>query len=85
MQFPDAETPAEIQRAASVAVYDIFGFERQSELAASSKPRGLSLLFSDGSFSQDLPREAAPQQGVSELLQSSGRSPARGLFVLHGQ
>jgi len=84
VQFRGADKPTEILRSPSVAVYDIFGFERQSELGSSAKQRGLSLLFSDGSFSQQLPREATPQQGVSELVQTSGRAPTQGLFVLHG-
>jgi hypothetical protein len=84
LQFPDADQPVEIARNPSVGIYDVFGFGRQTELRSSGKKRGLSLLFSDGSFTQELPREAAPQQAVSELLQTSGRSPARGLFVLRG-
>jgi hypothetical protein len=82
IQFPDTDQPTQIARGPSVSIYDVFGFERQSEMASSEKRRGLSLLFSDGALTQELPRETSPQQGVSELLQSSGRSAARGLFVL---
>ncbi len=83
VRHPEADQPAEIARDPSVRVYELFGFERQSELAPSGKRRGLSLLHSGRSFSQALPAATAPQQGVSELLQTSGSAPSRGLFVLH--
>jgi hypothetical protein len=84
LQASGEEKPTEIARDASVATYEVFGFERQSELAPSAKRRGLSLLYSDRRFSRNLSPETTPQQGVSELLETSGSSPARGLFVLHG-
>ena len=82
--FPEADKPTDIVRDRSVAVYEVFGFERQSELVPTAKKRGLSLLYSDRRVSRELSPETAPQQGVSELLETSGSSPARGLFVLHG-
>lgn len=85
LRFPGEEKPTEIVRDAAVMIYDVFGFERQSELAGSGKKRGLSLLYSDRRFSRELAPETSPQQGASELLDSSGRSPIRGLFVLQGK
>ena len=82
--FPEADKPTDIVRDRSVAVYEVFGFERQSELVPTAKKRGLSLLYSDRRVSRELSPETAPQQRVSELLETSGSSPARGLFVLHG-
>jgi hypothetical protein len=82
LQLPGEPKATEIVREASTLVYDVFGFERQSELAPSGKKRGLSLLYSDRRFSRELSPEASPQQGTSELLETSGSAPARGLFVL---
>jgi len=82
LQLPGEPKPTEIVPDASVAVYDVFGFERQSELVPSGKKRGLSLVYSDRRFSRELAPETSPQQGASELLQTSGSAPARGLFVL---
>ena len=84
LQFPGEEKPTEIVRNAAVGVYEVFGFERQSELAPSGKRRGLSLLYSDRKFSRELSPATSPQQGASELLETSGSSPTRGLFVLQG-
>ena len=84
LQFPGEQKPTEILRDAFALVYDVFGFERQSELAPSGKKRGLSLLYSGRSFSRDLSPATTPQQGASELLETSGSSPTRGLFVLQG-
>ena len=82
LQLPGEEKPTEIVRDTSVLVYDVFGFERQSELVPSGKKRGLSLLYSDRRFSRELSPETSPQQGASELLETSGSAPARGLFIL---
>lgn len=82
LEFPGEEKATEIARDRAVMVYDVFGFGRQSELAASAKKRGLSLLYSNRRFSRELSPETTPQQGVSELIEASGGSPARGLFVL---
>jgi hypothetical protein len=85
LQFPGEEKPTEIVRDSFSLVYDVFGFERQSEPAPSAKRRGLSLLYSDRRFTRVLSPETSPQQGASELLEASGSSPARGLFVLQGR
>jgi hypothetical protein len=84
LQLPGADKPAEIARDAGVAIYEVFGFERQSDLAPSGKRRGLSLLYSGRRFTRELSPETSLQQGASELLETSGASPTRGLFVLQG-
>ena len=84
LQLPGEGKPTEIVRDGNALFYDVFGFERQSELAPSGKKRGLSLLYSDRRFSRELAPETSPQQGTSELLETSGGAPARGLFVLQG-
>ena len=83
LRLPGEEKATEIARDPGAGVYEIFGLGRQSEFAPSAKRRGLSLLYSDRRFSRGLSPETTPQQGASELLETSGRSPAHGLFVLH--
>jgi hypothetical protein len=84
LQLPGEDKPTDIVPDAFAPAYDVFGFERQSELLPSGKRRGLSLLYSDRRFSRELSPETSPQQGASELLETSGSSPTRGLFVLQG-